>query len=210
MLLLGLSSAFLAIDVVVVISGALQQPDKRLWVWFAGSLGKSGFRALEAVSLVGVGDHSNRYSVLAGVAGLLVTAVIFIARRLFVPAALMLATVAGCAGSAQVIKLVVDRNGPRLTPWTRLGHTFPSGTAAMAVGFFGFVGYVIYRRHLGRSRHLMLSATAVAGLALGLSAFTYHYPTEVLGGVFTGVAWLALIVFLFWKPLDAALSAGGV
>jgi membrane-associated phospholipid phosphatase len=194
-------------DIAVVAEGWLQTLDGRVWLWFARTLGQRGFQLVEGISLAGVVKHSDRYLMLIAVAASLATAGFMARRRLAFTGALLVVTLTGCAAVVQVMKLAVDRSGPRLTPWTPLGHTFPSGTAAIAVAFFGFLGYVGYQRNRAPRRWFLVVLSTLACLSFILSALTYHYPTEVIGGVATGLGWLALMQIAFWDPLRRDIFA---
>ncbi|HEV3311624.1 MAG TPA: phosphatase PAP2 family protein [Chloroflexota bacterium] len=200
-LLFSVSGVLLVADVFVVVSGVMQTADRRLWYWYANALGHQGFRAVEAISLAGVVRHSARYLIGAAVIGVLLTALILSLRGLPFSAAFLVVTVTGCGALVQAMKVAVNRNGSSLTPWTPLGHTFPSGTAALAVAIFGFLTYLTLQRTRAPMRQVLLTLWMASGIAFVVSASTYHYPTEIVGGILTGLVWLSLMHIFFWEPL---------
>lgn len=198
---LAISVAILGADAVMVSIGDVQGLDAGIWNGFATGVGPQGFRAIEAISLVGVvANPSGALTVVAVVVAAATTAVL-VARGLPFTGATSLVAMVGAAALTQALKRIIDRGGPSLTPYTPIGHTFPSGTAAVAVAFLGFLAYVAFhvpRRPLSD----VLAALCVAGaMALVISALTYHYPTEVIGGVATGFLWMCLLQILFWDSI---------
>jgi len=201
---LAVSSLILVADIYVVSSGILQTTDLSLWKDYATALGPPAFRVVEALTLVGVVHESDRIVTICSVLMTIGFAGLFVIRRLPFVGAMLVVAVSGTAAVAEVLKVVVDRNGPSLTAWTAGGHTFPSGTAAVAVAFFGMLAYVAYHR-LKRARAWAVGVCMLVVLGLLASSLTYHYPTEVLGGVATGIAWLSLLQIVFWESLRREL-----
>lgn len=204
--LLATSCFLLILDAVTVARGWLQSTDKSLWIRFASTLGQRGFEIVEGISLAGVVGDSDRYLAAIAIAGTLLVAIAFTIRGMAFTGAVLVVSITGCAAMVQVLKRVVDRSGPPLTPWTPLGHTFPSGTAAIAVVFFGFLASICLQRARGAARLYGVIASVIACLALVISSLTYHFPTEVIGGIATGAAWLSFMQILFWRPLRQELS----
>jgi membrane-associated phospholipid phosphatase len=206
----------LAADVAFVSTGWLQALDGQTWLWFVDALGHQGFQIVEDISLAGVVKPSGVYLAMLAAVATALAAAFFVARRMPLTAGATLAAVLGCGVAVQLMKVAVNRSGPRLTPWTPLGHTFPSGTAAIAVAFFGFL--ISIALQLDASRDKLASAKAspvVVVLAGGAAAFvlsssTYHYPSEVIGGVATGLAWLAVVWITLGERLRLELAHRGL
>ena len=95
----------------------------------------------------------------------------------------------------QVLKFSVHRSRP--VGSVRYLHidsfSFPSGHAMLATLGFGMLA-VTARRALGRHAAAGYAAAAVGVLAVAASRLYLgvHFPTDVLGGMLAGGAWLAL------------------
>jgi len=200
------SVILLIADCVGVVTGVFQASDSQAWTWYATMLGHQAYRALEAVTLAGVVAHSRQALALVAVAAMLVTTAILLMRKHLFTAALLLVLMTGCLAVMQTMKLAINRSGPPLTQWTPMGHTFPSGTTSMGIVYFGFLALILGMRNRGIVRSASIALSVVACVALIASALTYHYPSEVIGGILMGLAWLALIVLIFMEPLTEELS----
>lgn len=110
-------------------------------------------------------------------------------------AAVVLVARLGELATESLAKLVVDRPRPHLLPLltSASGTSFPSGHAAGSAATYGAILLVVTMCMGRRSRWLQalvlafLCAVAVSRVLLGV-----HYPTDVLGGLALGVAWVAL------------------
>jgi membrane-associated phospholipid phosphatase len=100
----------------------------------------------------------------------------------------------------EILKLVVDRpRPPTASEIEAFGSvaSYPSGHVARVVVIGGLlVGCYLWRRR--RARWVGLAA---AGLVAGLVAFARiglgaHWPTDVVGGILVGVAWLELALMI--------------
>lgn len=204
-LVLSISCFVLSVDALVVSSGWLVADDGHAWLWFAERLGTRGFQVVEGISLAGVVPNSSRYLMVAAVLGTTSVAALFYRGGMRVSCALLLVNVVGVGIVVRIVKSLIHRQGRSLTPWMPVGHTFPSGTAAVAVTFFGFLGYIVYQRNRGWQAHALCFTCLLAAMAFIVSAATYHYPTEVVGGIATGLAWLSAVQIVFWNPLRREL-----
>lgn len=203
--ILAASCVLLLVDATTVEMGWLETADRAIWLDFAHFLGQSGFRVVEGISLVGVVKHPDRYLTGIAIAGTLAAMVILFIRGLAFTAAVLLVSITGCAAAVELMKRIVNRQGPPLTAWTPVGHTFPSGTAALAVVFFGFVTVTAAQVMPGGKHRWAIGVSLVLAVALVTSSLTYHFPTEVIGGVAIGLAWLSLMEALFWWPMRREL-----
>lgn len=102
------------------------------------------------------------------------------------------------------LKLVVGRARPdELAPLVvEPGYSFPSGHSLSATVAYGVIAILIGRSALPAPlRAACIGVLALLVLVVGLSRVYLgaHYPTDVLGGWLTGLAWVTLF---------AAVSAG--
>ena len=96
----------------------------------------------------------------------------------------------------EVVKVVIDRpRPPTAHEIEALGSvaSYPSGHVVRTVVVGGLVVALLF----GRSRPLRLAATIGAGVVSGLVGFARvgagaHWPTDVIGGIVLGSAWLAV------------------
>ncbi len=104
-------------------------------------------------------------------------------------------SVPGCILLNEVLKYLFHRSRPALAhPLVKLeSYSFPSGHAVSATVFYGFVAILLCSSVPSRVRRVVIRLGAIALiLAVGFSRvyLGVHYPTDVLGGMFEGAAWL--------------------
>ena len=206
--ILFLSLLILFVDSVVVAAGSFQSRDR--WVAYRAweLVGTRGVRVLEAPSLIGISAHASRDFSIGGV---LIVATLFLIlwRRHYRWSALTVCfATAGAILTVSIVKTVVVRSGPPLTPWTPAGHSFPSGTAAGAVAFFGSVALLAHGCEISLpKRWLIVGLSSALATMYVASSLTFHYPSEVLGGVAVGIGWLAIVALALWPAVGPELSA---
>jgi undecaprenyl-diphosphatase len=95
-----------------------------------------------------------------------------------------------------VVKDYVSRPRP---PWEHFapapGFSFPSGHTLNSTVSYGLLAVVVWRSGVRRTiRRLAVAIGVTLPLAIGLSriALGVHYPSDVLGGWFGGIAFVAL------------------
>jgi undecaprenyl-diphosphatase len=127
--------------------------------------------------------------------------------------ALALGQVAAVGGNGLLngaLKRMFDRSCPRLGVDPLLGHglCFPSGHTSGAVVTYGMFAYVLMRT-LPKRWHLpVLMSTTTLIFTVGWSRVFVqaHFPSDVLAGFASGIAWLALMVVFTeswlrgWRP----------
>jgi undecaprenyl-diphosphatase len=110
----------------------------------------------------------------------------------------------------QVLKHSVHRSRP--VGSVRYLHidsfSFPSGHAMLATLGFGMLAFAA-RRALGRNGAAGYATAAVGVLAVAASRLYLgvHFPTDVLGGMLAGAAWLALCLTGTSMARDRAAAA---
>ncbi len=130
-------------------------------------------------------------------------------------------TVAGSAALCALGKVAVRRDRPLdIAAIVETTFSFPSGHAAAAAAFYGFVVYCLWRPVKGWNARLNLFfAGALLILAIGFSRMYLgvHYLSDVLGGFLLGLLWLILGISLAERrrygrgePSASAVPSGGI
>jgi membrane protein DedA with SNARE-associated domain len=115
-------------------------------------------------------------------------------------------------------KLVFHRPRPEMAVYAESSFSFPSGHAAIAVTFYGFVGYLLMRFSQSWNGKVNLFFTTILIImAIGFSRvyLGVHYISDVWSGYLVGAMWLIIsISFSEWlrhkERADQSLSFGGV
>ena len=108
------------------------------------------------------------------------------------------------------MKRLFERSCPRHDMDPLLGHglCFPSGHTSGAVVAYGMLAYVLMRILPQRWHLPVLMSTTTLIFTVGCSrVFVHaHFPSDVLAGFASGIAWLALVVVFTeswlrgWRP----------
>jgi undecaprenyl-diphosphatase len=102
----------------------------------------------------------------------------------------------GALGLEAALKALFQRPRPEVfTPLQHAtGYSFPSGHTTASVVIYGLLAYLIGQRLHGLSRVLLLLAaiSLVVFVALSRVYLGVHYPTDVLGSLLVGSAWLII------------------
>ena len=108
-------------------------------------------------------------------------------------------TLSGSTLFYTITKLIVHRPRPELAYYAERGFSFPSGHSTIAVAFYGFVAYILFRR----KHHWKMKANVVFWglltiLAIGFSRIylCVHYLSDVMGGYMMGALWLIIGIIL--------------
>lgn len=112
-------------------------------------------------------------------------------------AAALLVSAGGTALFTALSKAAFHRPRPLEAVLLEHSYSFPSGHASIAVGFYGFLGYVLIRAAPNlRSRINRLLLTLVVILAIGLSRIVLgvHYLSDVWAGYLVGAGWLVIAI----------------
>ncbi len=124
----------------------------------------------------------------------------------------VLVATGGGLGLSQLLKSLFDRPRPSIVPHLSLVYTssFPSGHSLMAAVVYLTLGTLLTTVVKGRS--LKIYCLVVALLLTGLVGVSrvymgVHYPTDVLAGWTTGLAW-AMLCWLAARRLHLNRPAG--
>lgn len=118
--------------------------------------------------------------------------------------ALLLGSLSGELGYV-VLKAAFQRPRPRVIEHLSTGgwHSYPSGHTMMSVIILS-LGLVLLAGALPRVRGLLVTLAVVIPLTVAAARVTLgvHYPSDVLGGLAVGLAWL-----LWWRDWASRSSA---
>ncbi len=113
--------------------------------------------------------------------------------------AIYLATGAGGAGIwAYALKYFFPRGRPTMVPWLVevSGSSYPSGHSLVATSFYLLLAFLACRHYHSTRARLAIFAVAfslIAAVCMSRLYLGIHYPSDVVGGVFFGMAWTFLI-----------------
>jgi undecaprenyl-diphosphatase len=96
----------------------------------------------------------------------------------------------------QILKSRFDRPRPQVFEWGThvLTSSFPSGHATSATIVYGTVAYLaarLQKRHFTRWITLTIAALVILLICFSRLYLGVHYPSDVVAGIVTGVAWTA-------------------
>ncbi len=99
------------------------------------------------------------------------------------------------------LKRFIDRARPDIEQLVvAKSLSYPSGHAMVAMAFYGFVIYLIYkfRLHIAIKIGIILLLTLVI-LSIGISRIYLgvHYPSDVIGGYIAGFIWVIFCILIF-------------
>jgi membrane-associated phospholipid phosphatase len=179
--------------------------------WFASEVGEGETEAFDhavrnfvhefatpvLTSVVKIVSFTGKAAVLTGL-GTIVAAVLAYL-RFWRDIALLLITM----GGEIVLELMLKASYQRARPDTFFdlpapeSYSFPSGHALGSLCFYGIAAYIISRRVSSpRTKAAIALAAAAWVSAVGFSRvyLGVHYPSDVLGGYFVGIIWLAAVI----------------
>lgn len=183
---------FIAISGMVM-EGDTQKLDEAIVQWFrqaddpALPLGPPWMREV-GIDITALGSSAVLVLLVLAVSGFL-----WIHRQPRLVALLLVSTAGGFALNA-LMKAVFARPRPSVVPHLREVFTpsFPSGHAALSAVVYLTIGVLLFEVVKGRTARLYCLAVAMAATGLvGLSRvyLGVHYPSDVLAGWATGIAW---------------------
>jgi len=151
-------------------------------------------RLAEALSLLG---STGPVIALA----LLIAVVLFVKLGHRLELMLFAAALGGAAVWNRLLKAAFQRPRPDIHPLVaETGYSFPSGHTMAAFALYGAVLYLFWRHvpgKAGRSALIAACALPAAGIAVSRIYLGVHYPSDILGGLLAGGAWLGLCVCVY-------------
>jgi undecaprenyl-diphosphatase len=112
-----------------------------------------------------------------------------------------------------VLKGVFGRARPELfdAGYTASFYSFPSGHAAIAVGFYGTLTLILAYRLRGFARWAVVACGVSLVLLIGFSRLYLgvHYPTDVLAGFLAAPLWVIFVgvVYVVWLSVRGLRAA---
>lgn len=136
-----------------------------------------------------------------------------IAWRSWTPAIVLSVTGAGVIGLTIVFKAALGRARPPLAQAVAAadGFGFPSGHAATAAAVCGAAAWLCSTRMRSwRARTAVWAGAAMLAVLVGISRvyLGVHWTTDVIGGWFFGVLWMAVVISA-WAAFGRARHARG-
>ncbi len=92
-------------------------------------------------------------------------------------------------------KIIIHRPRPDIAYYVENGFSFPSGHATMAVAFYGFLTYILFRQHKHwkiKANILFVNLVIILGVGLSRLYLGVHYLSDVWGGYLLGALWLVI------------------
>ncbi|GAC1474590.1 MAG: hypothetical protein PVSMB7_29740 [Chloroflexota bacterium] len=178
-----LAGSLFVVNAVAVETGTTAALDRRLALDVHSHLAATWKPWMDTFSLVGNTGE------IAAIAATLVILLMIVGR-------FRVALVAGsaplmAAGLGTLLKHAFQRPRPHLWPGAQhiASYSFPSGHATVSGAFAVVVAWVAVQSLGSASRALVLTASCVGALGVGLSRvyLGVHWPTDVVGGYLTGL-----------------------
>jgi membrane-associated phospholipid phosphatase len=131
---------------------------------------------------------------------LAIAVVLFIFRRWWLSLATLIVAVPGGMMLNELVKVLVHRHRPFVDGWfvDWSGYSFASGHTIGATLLYGQIALFVFPLIKGRRNRVLLFVAAIFVVAMvGFSriALGAHYFTDVLAGMFFGMAWLTICLF---------------
>jgi undecaprenyl-diphosphatase len=138
---------------------------------------------------------------------------VFYLRGWRLSATLLLVSAVGSFLLTAVLKAVFERARPDLfdSGYTASFYSFPSGHAAVAVGFYGTLTLILAYRLRGLARWAVAVCGVLLVLLIGFSRLYLgvHYPTDVLAGFLAAPLWVIFVgvVYVVWLSVRGLRAA---
>ncbi|MBI4427261.1 MAG: LssY C-terminal domain-containing protein [Candidatus Magasanikbacteria bacterium] len=151
------------------------------------------FRTAELVQIFTWITLLAKSSIIAGAIVVFSAVLLLVKKRIYILP--FWATVAGTGLSVFLGKLITHRPRPDVALYLEDSFSFPSGHAAMAVAFYGFLTYVLFRQ-IKKWRYkinaLFFSAAIILAIGFSRLYLGVHFLSDVWGGYLLGALWLII------------------
>lgn len=108
------------------------------------------------------------------------------------------------------LKLIFMRERPLdIMIITENGYSFPSGHAMAALGFYGFIIYLLWHMNLGKKAKVIFSILlSILIILIGMSRIYLgvHYASDVLAGYLVSAAYLIIYITVVKRYLWGAVN----
>lgn len=100
-----------------------------------------------------------------------------------------------------ILKYIIRRERPDKINWliNESNFSFPSGHSMMAVLFYGFLGYIIYKSKINNIfKYILLFIISILILMIGISRvyLGVHYFSDIIGGFLWGFTLFIIIIYI--------------
>ena len=123
----------------------------------------------------------------------------------------LLLSVMGSSIIFSIGKTLFHRPRPKLAYYLEQSFSFPSGHAAMAVAFYGFLAYILLclvKSWKMKANILFVSLIIIVFIGLSRLYLGVHFLSDVLGGYLLGVLWLIVGISISqWLNRRYSISA---
>ena len=107
----------------------------------------------------------------------------------------LLLSVVGSAGTTLLAKIIFNRPRPLNAALLETSASFPSGHAAIAIAFYGFITYLLIKETKKKRDRILV--TLFGFILITLIGFSrlylgVHYVSDVLAGYLDGILWLII------------------
>jgi len=153
---------------------------------------------LRDASLVGISSDPHRDGIIVVSCAVAAFSVLLLWQQRWVDCLLLAIALVAALMLPELIRVVVVYPYPTLDN----GHSFPSGHATSSVSVLGFLAYLCCAQTSDRRlRRIVTGVAVLIGFIVVLSALTFHYVTDVIGGLALGSALLVLSILTRYRLL---------
>lgn len=165
--------------------------DQRIYSWLVDALGASVLSFIRVITWAGD-------LVTVTILSLIVAGFLLYRRHKWRVVELTLA-VGGGAAVMWGLKLIFSRARPDKQLATAAGHSFPSGHSFMAMTFYGFLIYLMWRfvrRDAVRIAMTVLLVLLICAVGISRVILRVHWVSDVAAGIAAGLGWLVCSIII--------------
>lgn len=125
----------------------------------------------------------------------LIASIILWRQRDKLSVALLWLVIIGSEGTTFVAKIFFHRPRPINAVFLEGQNSFPSGHATIAIAFYGFLTYLLYKKiknSLHRSLIIIFALVIIIAIGWSRLYLGVHYSSDVIAGYFVGLLWLSI------------------